>query len=243
MPQLHERLGRLPSPDDPRDFSIRALLPPLALVALPKRFKISSWLRIGRFDQQENSCVGQSATGLKIVQERRRSYRHFALDPLFLWREAKKADGLGNPDADRGTYPRVALKLMQDYGHAITGKSTWDARFKIGSYLRCRTADEIKAALFLLGGGGVQLGSWWYAAWDATEPNGMLPNPDTEVGGHATVAYGWDDAAVCPDGTLGALICANSWGDAWGFRGDFMVPYSLVGETGPFDEAWKVVDA
>lgn len=236
------RLGRLPSPPDDRDFSIRALLPRLDGLALPRRYRIASMTRAGRFNQQENSCVGQSLTKLKIVQERRRSYRSFDLDPLFLWREAKQADGIGNPDEDRGTYPRVALKLMQDRGHALRGASGFDARFRIGSYFRLRTVEEIKAALYLLGGGGVALGSWWYASWATTAPNGMLPLPDREIGGHATVAYGWDDGAVCPDGTTGALVVANSWG-AWGFRGDFLAPYTLFNDAGPFDEAWKVIDA
>lgn len=243
MPELVDRLGRLPSPDDPRDFSIRAILPRLAGVALPARYRIASWDRIGRFDQQENSCVGQSITALKIVQERRRTFRHYALDPLFLWNETKKADGIGNPDEDRGTYPRVALKVMQDHGHSISGTSRFDARFKIGEYFRLTSPEEIKAAIYLLGGGGVALGSWWYASWDETLPSGMLPAPDREVGGHATAAYGWNDFIECPDGTLGAIIAANSWGDTWGVRGNFMIPYSLIGPAAPFDEMWKVLDA
>lgn len=239
-----DTLGRLPSPDDSRDFSIRSILPAAAFRQLPARYRIASWRRIGRFDQQENSCVGQSLTGLKIVQERRRSYRHFALDPLFLWGEAKKADGLGSPDSDRGTYPRVALKLMQDHGHALIGTARWESRFKIGSYFRLRAIEEVKAAIKELGGGGVNAGSWWYESWMATLPGGLLPKPDREIGGHAWNIIGWDDGRPVEwDGSKGVFIAANSWGDEWGSAGDFLVPYSVFGEGRAVDEAWKVLDA
>lgn len=46
------------------------------------------------------------------------------------------------------------------------------------------------------------------------------------IGGHATSTWGWDDTAVCPDGTRGALLKLNHWGDTWGMAGWFWLSYS-----------------
>jgi len=54
---------------------------------------------------------------------------------------------------------------------------------------------------------------------------GMLPVPslqeDEVLGGHATVAVGYDDEKQ-------VLILRNSWGDGWGDKGYFYMPYAFV---------------
>lgn len=256
-------LGRIPSPDDPRDFSIRSLVAPEALAAieLPRAHAIRTLKRVyrSRFDQQENSCVGQSLALAKIVHERRDMRRHYPIDPLWIWRRSKALDGIPNPDSDRGTYIRTALGVLLDEGARIAlpglpepsfDEQAADPRFRIGSYYRLNTVEEIKTAIFLFG--PVIFGSEWYFSWfDATTPEnfrhrpdgplpGYLPRPDESAGGHATVAYGWDDRIPTYAGA-GAFRVANSWGVEWGDRGDFWMPYAALDETPDF-EAWKAID-
>jgi papain like protease len=254
-------LGRVPSPADDRDFSLRSLVAPEALAAieLPRAFSNRTLKRVyrDRFDQQESSCVGQSLALAKIVHERRDMRRHYAIDPLWIWRRSKMLDGIGHPGADRGTYIRTALGVLLHEGARVAkpglpepafDEQAAESRFAIGSYFRLHTVEEIKAAIFLFG--PVVLGTEWYDSWFDPAENGMLPSPafDHSVGGHATLAYGWDDRIPTgwmegdpPMQAFGAFRVANSWGRSWGDDGDFWMPYAALDQTPDF-EAWKSID-
>ena len=89
-------------------------------------------------------------------------------------------------------------------------------------------ADAIKAAILDLG--PVVLSTPWYRSWFRPASSGVLPPPDTRVGGHAIIAYGWDSRGI---------RLRNSWGSDWGIDGDCWMPSAqlsrLVG-------AWKAAD-
>ena len=59
------------------------------------------------------------------------------------------------------------------------------------------------------------------------EKTGMIPMPDlkTEVclGGHCICMVGYNDSNS-------TFMCANSWGDTWGFNGFFFLPYKYVSD-------------
>lgn len=241
-------LGRIASPPDDRDYSIRSLVPAIEAIPLPRRYAIRSLSRSyrRRFDQQENSCVGQSTALTKIVHERRDARRHYAIDPLWIWRRSKALDGIGNPNVDRGTFIRTAMGVLLHEGarlatdpEPIDDGLAADARFRIASYFRLTSIDEVKAAVRLFG--PVVIGTDWFHSW-MSAPGGELDAPDDIAGGHATVVYGWDDRHTSPWGGLGALRVANSWGAGWGDGGDFWLPYGYVPTDSGF-EAWKSIDA
>jgi hypothetical protein len=235
-------LGRIASPDDPADYSIRALLAVDALTpVLPRRYRVVSARRIGRFDQQENSCVGQSLALVKIVQERRDMFRHYPIDPLSIWDRSKQRDGIGNPTADRGTYIRTALDCLRE-GASVSRGGTVESRFRIDSYYRCWTIEEVKAAIYAFG--CVAIGQDWPDSWFDTPADGRVPEPTANAGGHATAGYGWDDDLVFDwlPGEKGGLWAANSWNEAFGKVGDYAIPYSLIGQGKLVDEVWKPMD-
>lgn len=239
-------LGRVRSPDDPRDYGLRALLGADAAegaVSLPSSFAVTTLNYVGRFNQQENSCVGHAGALAKIVQERRNMNRYYPIEPLWLWDRAKERDGLGNPTQDRGTYIRAMLDVLLQMGAALSRTDqTAETRFKIASYLRLTTVYQVKLALYTLKT-PVIAGSEWYDSWFSPRADGMLPKPDTSAGGHAFDIGGWSNSIVCPDGSTGAFKCPNSWGEGWGRRGDFWLPYTYFGDGKPCDEAWKAVDS
>lgn len=242
------RLGRVPSPDDPKDYSIRSVEEVrLALAAvLPPRYRLTTPRYMGRYDQQESSCVGQSVTYAKIVQERRDRARYLLLNPLWLWHQSKVDDGIGQPGQDRGTYIRTALEVLRNVGHTQSSdplnRALADPSIKIGAYYRVNTVAELKAAIHARG--LVLLGQAWYQSWFAVGADGKLPEPDVEVGGHATAAYGWDDAMTFPwTDAKGGIWAVNSWRDSWGKAGDYAIPYELIGAGKAVDEAWRMEDA
>jgi hypothetical protein len=238
-------LGRIPSPDDPRDFGLRSLLGADAAegaVTLPTTYRVSTTQYVGRFDQQENSCVGQSLALAKIVQERKNLVRYYPIEPLWIWDRAKERDGIGSPTQDRGTYIRSGLEVLLEMGAALSRSDNGEGRFKIASYLRLTSVYQVKLALYTLKT-PVIFGSEWYDSWFTPKSNGMLPLPDQSVGGHAFDGDGWANGMPCPDGSVGAFHCPNSWGEAWGYRGDFWLPFTMFGDGKPADEAWKAVDS
>ena len=242
MPEERRPLGRIASPDDPRDRQIRSLLAVDAVLpALPRRFRIASARRIGRFDQQENSCVGQTLALVKIVQERRDLFRHYPIDPLSIWDRSKMNDGIGDPTSDRGTYIRTALQQLRA-GAALSRTGQVEERFRIAAYYRINTVEELKAAIYAFG--LCALGQDWPDSWFDTPADGRVPLPTENAGGHATAAYGWDDTLTFDwlPGETGGVWAANSWGDAFGKAGDYAIPYSLIGVGRTVDEIWKPID-
>ncbi|MCT4599490.1 MAG: hypothetical protein N4A32_01150 [Marinifilaceae bacterium] len=47
-------------------------------------------------------------------------------------------------------------------------------------------------------------------------------------GAHSMTIVGYDDDVVASDGSKGAFIVMNSWGEDWGDRGRFYMPYELI---------------
>jgi C1A family cysteine protease len=65
---------------------------------------------------------------------------------------------------------------------------------------------------------------------------GVLPMPgktESVLGGHAVMAAGYDD-------NKNAFIVRNSWGDAWGQKGYFYMPYDYITSTDLADDFWTI---
>jgi C1A family cysteine protease len=71
---------------------------------------------------------------------------------------------------------------------------------------------------------------------DVVAKTGVLnmPAPNESVlGGHAVLAVGYDDSK-------NAFIVRNSWGDAWGIKGYFYMPYAYITSTNLADDFWTI---
>lgn len=61
-----------------------------------------------------------------------------------------------------------------------------------------------------------------------------MPKPTESVeGGHAVVLVGYDDPKK-------AFLVRNSWGDAWGMRGYFWMPYAYVLNADLAADFWTI---
>jgi C1A family cysteine protease len=77
-----------------------------------------------------------------------------------------------------------------------------------------------------------------YASFESAEvrATGTVPMPqpaETLVGGHAVLAVGYDDET-------GRFIVRNSWGDDWGDRGYFTLPYRYLTDRGLASDFWTI---
>ena len=148
-----------------------------------------------------------------------------------------------------GMYTRDAIKTLSKYGnvpyvnfpdnvevpYAI---ELFDSRadeleaigldFKIASYFRLDDDNSIKA--HLTDGNLVIFSMYWFD--DIKIERGIMKTNQVKsatTGGHCMVIYGWNK-----DGWL----VQNSWGELWGDRGRFVLPYNISRK-----ETWGIVDA
>ena len=120
------------------------------------------------------------------------------------------------------------MERMRSAGYPVTGSGD-AAHHRIAAYYAVpRDLPTIKAAIYDLG--PIVVSTPWYQSWFRPAV-GVLPKPDTQVVGHAIVAYGWDQRGLRP---------RNSGGADWGVGGDCWMPAYLVPHLAG---AWKAVDA
>ena len=71
---------------------------------------------------------------------------------------------------------------------------------------------------------------------DAVAKSGVLDMPtpkEKSMGGHAVMAVGYDDKTQ-------RFIVRNSWGDKWGQKGYFTMPYSYLTDSNLADDLWTI---
>lgn len=223
------RLGRRPSPPDPRDhqLSSHASIPPV----IPASFTGPA---APVLDQGATpKCVGYSGVLGRLTEERRDEHHTLLFDPDELYARSKALDG--DPGGE-GTYIRVAAGVLLHVGAKVLASTHANevGTYKpISAYARLQSIDEIKAAIYLFG--SAWLGSVWYDSW-FNPVSGMLPAPDSVAGGHAYTAIGYSSKRH-------AFRCQNSWGPGWSQKGRFWLPYDYVDLTNQNDwEAWRTID-
>lgn len=236
--ELRKRLGRLPSPPDPKDHRLVQYVPRLAEVTadLP-RSRVPYTPTLPLYNQGATpTCVGHSRALSSTIDQRKDHRRTIWYDAHELYARSKERDGIPHID---GTYPRVALQIAKERGVKIlrSPRASEVGQFdQIGAYAALASVQEIKAAIYLFG--SVGLGSTWYENWFDIPPDKTLPQGLGSAGGHAYTAIGWSDYRK-------ALLIQNSWGADWGWKigglmGRAWLPYAQV-DFNDF-EAWRSID-
>jgi hypothetical protein len=221
-------LGAIFSPDDDRDyeperFGIVAGAVPVAYRA-PNNGPV---LNQGDLPQ----CTAYAAAGLEQSFE----YAEDATFPTFNETDLfAKAGG-----TSQGAVMRNVLNVWVKTGILATGGRVANPeRLLLGGYARLNSADQIYAAVFA-NGVGAYFGVNWQHSWREPLSGGVLPKPDSTEGGHALKVCGFDQNMLCPDGSRGAILLQNSWGN-WGARGFCWLPVSYLHSVAW--EAWSVTD-
>jgi C1A family cysteine protease len=243
--------GWKPDTPDARDrrFAVRALAP----TDLPPMVNLRD-AQPPVYDQgQIGSCVGQSTAG--AIQHLRRvlgCVDDFTPSRLFIYYQARAIEGSVAEDA--GCEIRDAIKSIAALGappenfwpYAINRFSenpppeAYEAAktHLVSSYHRVdnRSLAAIKTPLAM--GRTVIFGFSVYSGFEGEEVarTGVLnlPKPEEELlGGHAVFMVGYDDAT-------NRFLVRNSWGEGWGDRGYFTMPYTYATDDDLAADFWTL---
>lgn len=208
-------LGAIQSPPDARDFHIAARyaalgITPTAAAALPSRYLAGPMP--GVLDQGLTpQCVAFSNAAEQAMFDWKDQHAWFAFD------EGRFFAAIGG--GPNGAALRAALDQRLHVGYPTVGHDD-AALHKIASYYAVPgTLLSIKQAIHDFG--PLVLATPWYQSWFTPAGNGRLPAASGGiVGGHAIVAWGWDDRI--------GLLLRNSWSKKWGMNGNCYMPYAQV---------------
>ena len=258
MPYKVSRFGWVKDTPDPRDLLFTAS-PVLAAKPLPK----SADLRPGCppvYDQgQVGSCTANSIAGAFEFTQKKQMLADFMPSRLFIYYNERAMEGTTNQDA--GAQIRDGIKSVVKQG--VPPESEWpysedmsvvtkkpnstaysDAlQHKVVSYHRIssRTADGMLNLMksCLADGYPFCFGFTVYSAFEGAEVanTGILKMPNLKkediVGGHAVLAVGYDDKKKM-------VLVRNSWGNKWGQKGYFWMPYAYISDKNLASDFWTV---
>jgi hypothetical protein len=215
-------LGAIQSPADANDWHVHLLYATVGaepVTAPPPTYQVPAPQPATLNQGSTPQCVAFSSAWLKEFEDLRDTGAFVPNTGAFF-----TAIG-GGPN---GAVVRNALAQMLNVGYPPVSGSA--AAHKIAAYYAVPvTQADIKSALMTFG--PVLISTPWFNSWFHPNAAGVLPAPDTQVGGHAIAVVGWDD-------TKGFRL-QNSWGSGWGISGDCFLPYAYLPRVW---EAWKAVD-
>lgn len=239
--------GALLSPPDARDYRVDRFAP-VGAPNLPRLYDFRGVLPPVRNQGGEPSCVGHALTTVMGYQQITQAPAGQQPDREILSpRDAYEGARMIEPPPGNqgGSYPRAALKWAQQSG--VCRDDLWayidgqrgtpragapESRYanRILTYARVGlTTQQIKEALYWHG--PILAAVPTDQGFAATGPDGRIQSRGLAMGPHAIAIAGWDDAKQ-------AFIIRNSWGTAWGDKGDGYLPYSW-----PIQEAWSCTPA
>lgn len=243
-------LGWLPDTPDHRDYMLT--LPPM-VEELPTKVDLRA--NDGPIFNQGSlgSCTGNATAGAYMHNLKKQNAATFVPSRLFIYYQGRKA--LCTTKQDSGAMLRDCIKSVHQDG--VCSEETWpyditqftkkplrkvyrEARnHQSISYSRVpRTLDSFKSCL--ASGLPFVFGFAVYESFMTREMarTGMMPLPaksEKSYGGHAVLCVGYDDNI---EG--GKFIVKNSWGDKWGDKGYFYMPYTYLTGHGLSDDFWVI---
>jgi C1A family cysteine protease len=243
------RYGAQPSPTDHRDFGM-ATMPFLPSRAYQSMVDLEPWCGPKKDQLQMGACTAFTGTGnLEYLASRFRN-EHLVLSPIMLYYLSRGLDGT-LAEGDCGSTGRSICRAMNKFGVCLESEDSYDASklsvaptteqladalsYRPGSYHSLGTVSDIRSCL--ASGYPSMLGFVVYQSFESEETanSGIMRVPDKTkeamLGGHEVLAIGYSDVRQ-------AFKIRNSWGESWGDKGNFWMPYTVAADRDILEDAW-----
>jgi C1A family cysteine protease len=233
---------------DHRDYKFKVSMP----VDLPPMIDLRAQCPPVYNQLDIGSCVGNGVAGVYQFEEMKQGKENFIPSRLFIYYNARALEGTISEDS--GCSIRDGVKTAVNDG--VCNETMWP--YKTCKFKTKPTSDCYKAALdnqvleyqritphnlydvkqCLALGYPIICGISLYESFmtEETARTGIakMPNPNESlVGGHCIVIVGYDDDNQ-------SLIVRNSWGEGWGMKGYFFLPYGYLSEPNLSADYWTI---
>ncbi len=243
------KFGALKSPNDPHDFHIAAAIP--IQEQFEENYMIPYSIHQVYNQQLSPMCVAFSIGLICELHNNKEYNKDIPLSKAFIYSNRDWEDAEGFYEGE-GVYPRGALKQLQKCGtcraelwdeltnnwyasyQKITDEMRNDAlKYKINSYARLYTTNEIKSALKTIGAVTISIPVTDKFVGDYNEIIDWNYANKHHYGNHMVTVIGWETYK-----NIEYWVIVNSWGTDWGnYGGMFFYP-----TENPINEAWSIVD-
>ena len=222
----------------------------------PKRAKLPAFINLraqdGPIEDQGalGSCTANALAGVLQFLEKKDGLDVVLLSRLFIYYDEREAEGTVGTDS--GANLRDGIKVLASKG--VCSEKIWPykiSKFKtkptqkaysdglnhtISVYKKLNTLTDMKSCL--ASGYPFVFGFAVYESFesDVVAATGIVPMPsidESQLGGHAVTAIGYDDNTK-------RFTVRNSWGTKWGQNGYFTIPYAYLTNRNLASDFWTI---
>lgn len=240
--------GWIPDLPDHRDFLYANIRP--SGVRLPKSVDLRPSMSPVEDQGQLGSCTANALAGALEFLEIKEGQSLLDLSRLFIYYNERAIEH--SVSSDSGAMLRDGIKTLSTLG--VCSEKKWPyvpktftkkpsaacyaeaKKHTVRTYHRIVGLAEMRACL--AEGFPFVFGFSVYERFEsaAVAKSGVLSMPksgERQLGGHAVCAVGYDDKAK-------RLLVRNSWGEGWGMKGYFTMPYDYVVNSNLSDDFWTI---